>query len=150
MKRIRISIILASLVLTASCNGSHSISEDVATAELALASDDVSATREICDKLVGASSKDNVSATEWARLSLLYMQLNDRTDDPEVVGLAAKCYREAFTVNADSARMFYQNLPVEDDKYVMTLSSIVHSLDNPTDIPADHDLDVTLDSAQTY
>lgn len=150
MKRIRISFVLLAIAFISSCHGSHSISEDVATAELALAANDVTASREICDKLVGDSKNVGISATEWARLSLLYMQLNERTDDPEVIELAAQCYREAFTVNADSARSFYQNLPVEDDKYAMTLASIVHSLDNPSDIPADHDLDVTADSTQTF
>lgn len=146
MKRIHISIILLILAVICSCRSNHSIAEDVATAELALASDDVLATREICDNLVGNAANSGITATEWARLSLLYMQLNERTDDPEVIELAAQCYREAFKTNPDSAHHFYQNLPVEDDKYAMTLASIVHSLDNPSDIPADHDMEVPIDS----
>ena len=146
MKRIHISIILLILAVICSCRSNHSIAEDVATAELALASDDVSATREICDNLVGNATNSGITATEWARLSLLYMQPNERTDDPEVIELAAQCYREAFKTNSDSARHFYQNLPVEDDKYAMTLASIVHSLDNPSNIPADHDMEVPIDS----
>lgn len=148
MKRIHISIILLALIFLISCHESHTISEDVATAELAMSSNDVTTTREICDDLLGNENRDGITATEWARLSILYMQLNERTDDPEVIELAAQCYREAFKVNADSARTFYQNLPVDNDKYAMTLASIVHSLDNPAEIPADHDLDVPTDSIQ--
>lgn len=148
MKLIHITLSIIVLVFMCSCHGDHSISEDVSTAELAMATNDVEATREICDNLFGNEDKSAISATEWARLSILYMQLNERTDDPEVIEYAAQCYREAFRNNADSARIFYENLPVDDDKYVMTLSSIVHSLDNPTEIPADHDLDldVAIDS----
>lgn len=147
MKHIHLLLIAATIIL-AGCHGNHSISEDVATAELAMASNDITATREICDRLVNApqESRNGVSAKEWARLSMLYMQLNERTDDPEVVELAAQCYKEAFKVNSDSAIAYFQNLPVEYDKYAMTLSSIVHSLDNPSDIPTDHDLETEADS----
>lgn len=145
------SCIIAIALACSACHGNHSISEDVATAELAMASDDVSATREICDRLVSRSNdKTSIAAKEWARLSMLYMQLNERTDDPEVVELAAQCYKEAFNVNPDSARAYYQNLPVEYDKYAMTLSTIVHSLDNPSEIPADHDLDAAADTINGF
>lgn len=148
MKLIHITLTIIALAFMCSCHGDHSISEDVATAELAMATNDVEATREICDNLFGKEDKSGISATEWARLSILYMQLNERTDDPEVIEYATQCYREAFKNNPDSARIFYENLPVDDDKYAMTLSSIVHSLDNPTDISTDHDLDVSIDSIQ--
>lgn len=148
MKLIHITLPFIAFTIMCSCHSNHSISEDVATAELAMATNEVEAAREICDNLFGKEDKSGISATEWARLSILYMQLNERTDDPEVIEYASQCYREAFKNNADSARIFYQNLPVDDDKYAMTLSSIVHSLDNPTDIPADHDLDVEGDSIQ--
>lgn len=152
MKYIHIPLSIIAIALSCmSCHDSHSIAEDVATAELALANDDVSATREICDKLVTThEEKSSIAANEWGRLSMLYMQLNERTDDPEVVELAAQCYKEAFKVNPDSASAYYQNLPVEYDKYAMTLATIVHSLDNPTEIPADHDLDVSADTISNY
>lgn len=152
MKYIHLAICVIVIAMScAACHGSHSIAEDVATAELAMASDDVTATREICDRLVNTPHDNtSISAKEWARLSMLYMQLNERTDDPEVVELAAQCYKEAFNVNPDSARAYYQNLPVEYDKYAMTLSTIVHSLDNPSEIPADHDLDAATDTTAGY
>lgn len=151
MKHIHVLLILA-LAMLCSCHGSHSIAENIATAELAMANDDVSATREICDKLINTpmEKRSSISATEWARLSMLYMQLNERTDAPEVVELAAQCYKEAFSTNPDSALSYYQNLPVEYDKYAMTLSSIVLSLNNPSDIPADRDLGTAVDSIPAY
>lgn len=57
-----------------------------------------------------------------------------------------QCFREAYKINADSATAFYKSLPVDQDKYAMTLATIVHTLDNPREIPADHDID--LDSAE--
>jgi hypothetical protein len=122
---------IAAAVIT-SCDSGRPVSDQVAEAEMAMAASDVASTRRICDQILSDSvAKGSITATELARLSILYMQLNELTDDHEAVDLAADCYREAFQANPDSARMFYQELPVGQDKYVMTLSSIVHSMDNP-------------------
>ncbi|MDE5749804.1 MAG: hypothetical protein K2H87_03425, partial [Duncaniella sp.] len=80
---------------------------------------------------------------------ILYMQLNDRTDDHEAVDLAADCYREAYRANADSAAWFYTHLSSDDQKYVMVLASIVHSMDNPKsldDITEDHEFADSIDA----
>lgn len=134
----KLSHLLLPLLATASlvaCDGHHSVSEQVASAEMAMAAEDVVSTRRMCDDILADSvARGSITATELARLSILYMQLNERTDDHEAVDLAADCYREAFRANADSARRFYENLPVDQDKYVMTLASIVHAIDNPRDL----------------
>lgn len=133
LSKLLIPLAAAAMMLTA-C-GSGNISERVSTAEMALAAEDVEMTRKLCDDIMADSvAKGSITATELARLSILYMQLNERTDDHEAVELAANCYREAFKANADSARHFYETLPIEDVKYAMTLSSIVQSMDNPSQI----------------
>ncbi|MCH5327003.1 MAG: hypothetical protein J1E29_07365 [Duncaniella sp.] len=135
-----ISASIATLTLMASCaSGGESLSDKVATAELVMSAEDVVSARRICDDILSDTvTKGTATATELARLSILYMQINERTDDNEAVELAAGCYRDAFQVNADSARWFYDNLPVDQLKYAMMLSSIVHSVDNPTgDYPHD-------------
>ncbi|MCM1163975.1 MAG: hypothetical protein NC339_06990 [Muribaculaceae bacterium] len=132
MKISRLLFILSlTIIVFSSCN-SGNLSERVAAAEMAMAAEDVEMTRKLCDDIMSDSvARGSVTATELARLSILYMQLNERTDDHEAVDLAADCYREAFKANADSARRFYESLPVDEVKYIMTLSSIVHSMDNP-------------------
>lgn len=133
LSKLLIPLAAAAGLLTA-C-GSGNISERVSTAEMAMASEDVEMTRKLCDDIMSDSvAKGSITATELARLSILYMQLHERTDDPEAVELAANCYREAFLANADSARHYYETLPVEDEKYVMTLSSIVRTMDNPSQL----------------
>lgn len=150
MKTYLILPLLLLMAALGSCGHTDSISDDVATAEMALAGEDVATTRHICDKLVGHKDSNGIEATEMARLSILYMELNERTDDPETVELAAQCYRDAFKLNADSARHYYTNLPIELDKYAMTLATLVQSLDNPREIPADHDSQSSLDSIGQY
>ncbi|MFA4053860.1 MULTISPECIES: hypothetical protein [Duncaniella] len=127
---------------TSSCGKGHSVSDQFAAAEIAIADEDMNATRDICNGIMTSAEKEGIEASDYARLSILYMQLNDRTDNPDDIQLAARCYREAFKLNADSAQNFYRTLPVEQEKYAMTLSTIVHALDNPREIPSDHDWEV--------
>lgn len=142
MKSHLITLIIALFTLTTSCGKSGtSIADDMAAAEISIANEDVVATRNLCNGVLSKAAKDGIDASQYARLSILYMQLNDRTDDPSDIEYAVSCYREAFAINADSASAFYSSLPVEQDKYVMTLASIVHTLDNPREIPFDHDSD---------
>lgn len=120
--------------------GNSSISEQVASAEIAFAGDDVAATRRICDEIVGEHTADGaIMATELGRLSILYMQLYDRTDDADALDRATQCYRLAFEQNADSAAYFYSHLPVDQDKYAISLAGLVNSIDNPADISDSHD-----------
>lgn len=132
MHRLIYIIILSAVAIISGCNRTDSSANQVAMAELAMADDDVSATRQICDGIMNDSiAKSGIAATEMARLSILYMQLYERTDDHEAVDLAAECYRESFLINSDSARLFFESLPPDHIKYVMALSSIVSSIDNP-------------------
>lgn len=129
---------LLAFVLTA-CGGS-SVAERVASAEMAFAAEDVASSRRICDRIMGEDVSDGgVTATELCRLSILYMQLYDRTDDADALDLATRCYRSAFSENADSARYFYTHLAVDQDKYVMSLSTLVQSIDNPAGVDCDYE-----------
>lgn len=137
-------LIVSSILLTigaSSCRHGD-IAEQVSAAEMAFASQDVAQTRRICDDIVGKTPHDgSIAATELARLSLLYMQLYDRTDDSDALEQATRCYREAYKTNADSAAYYYSNLPVELDKYAISLSTLVNSIDNPADISDLHSTD---------
>lgn len=135
------SITLSLLLL--SCGKTSTITDDMAAAELAISNEDVVATRDICNGILNRAEKDGIDASQYARLSILYMQLNDRTDNPADIEYAARCYKIAYELSADSAEAYYRSLPVDQEKYVMTLSSIVHTLENPREIPADHDMEIS-------
>lgn len=139
MRRAFLFFIHAVLAMSfVSCRHSD-ISERISAAEMAFASQDVAQTRRICDDIIGKTPHDgSIAATELARLSLLYMQLYDRTDDADALEQATRCYREAYAANADSAAHYYSNLPVELDNYAISLASLVNSIDNPADISDHH------------
>lgn len=140
-----ISIVASGAMLFASCGGSGSIADQISSAELALASENVSATRELCSHILENKDKSGIEAKQMAQLSILYMQMNERSDSQEDVEYAVQCYRDAFSINADSAQAYYRSLPYDQEKYAMTLSTIVHNLDNPQEIPTDHDCDPNVD-----
>lgn len=127
------------LALTVTACGNTPISERVSSAEIAFAGEDVASARRICDEIMGEHDGDGeIAATELARMSVLYMQLFDRTDDADALDLATRCYRSAYEENADSAAYFYAHLPVDQDKYAMSLATLVQSMDNPADISDSH------------
>lgn len=140
-----IGLALSSTFMLASCGESESLADQISSAELALANENVSATRELCSDIFKHKNRGGIEATQMARLSILYMQLNERTDDPNDVEYAVQCFRDAYKINRDSAQSYYSSLPYDQEKYAMTLSTIVHTLDSPRDIPDEHDCDPTGD-----
>ncbi|WP_303030277.1 hypothetical protein [uncultured Duncaniella sp.] len=133
------SLLLTTIILLLTGCNNTPVAERIESAEIAYASEDVASARKICDEITGEHSEDGeITSIELGRLSILYMQLYDRTDDDDALELAERCYREAFVANADSARYFYSHLPVDQDKYAMSLATLVHSIDNPGDISDEH------------
>lgn len=129
---------MTALALT-SCGGSD-VSERISSAEMAYATEDAAVSRRICDEIMDDNSRDsNLTAMQLGRMSILYMQLYDRTDDADALDMATQCYRSAFETDADSATYFYTHLPVDQDKYGMSLTTLVQSIDNPADVSDTHD-----------
>lgn len=121
-------------VFLVSC-GNSDVYERISSAEMAYATEDAASARRICDEILNDDGESNsLTASQYGRMSILYMQLYDRTDDADALEMATRCYRSAYKVNPDSASNFYRNLPVKQVHYGMSLSSIVESTDNPTDI----------------
>lgn len=148
--KILTSVLVSLGVAVASC-GRESIAERVSSAEMAMGAEDVASTRMICDEIMGETAgAGSIEAVELGRLSILYMQLYDRTDDTDAMNQAVKCYRSAFEQNADSAQAFYNRLPVDQEKYAMSLATLVQSIDNPADISDDYTVEENTDNTETH
>lgn len=131
---------VAIAALTLSSCGSSDVAERISSAEMAYATEDAAASRRICDEIMDDNARDScLSAMQLGRMSILYMQLYDRTDDADALEMATQCYRSAYETDADSAAYFYSHLPVEQDKYGMSLTTLVQSIDNPADVSDTHD-----------
>lgn len=134
MKKLITAFFTAIFTLTIACGCSDKATEAanrLAEAQDAIAVNDVDAAIHILHNLNDLKDEKGLTVSQLGRMSILYMQLTDRTDDSDNVDYAVNCYREAFALNPDSARAFYSSLPREDDKYVIMLAGISGNIDNP-------------------
>lgn len=137
MKRLIIYLAAAlALGVASACTQGESVSDRIIAAEDAVSAGDDIAARDLCDRLL-KDDHSPLAVEQLGRMSMVYMRLAEASDDTENIDLAARCFRRAFQLNADSARAFYSSLPHDQDRYVMQLASIVSTLDHPVDIRDD-------------
>lgn len=141
MKHIRISTIFAAtlMLFAASCGGSslssESIEQSIRDAEAAVIAGDMTAAQSAASFFTSDSlSYKNMSATQMARLSMVYMMLADSLDQESNTNHAADLYDMAFKTDSDSAKIFYQGVNQEQMQYVETLSNHSANRANPIDI----------------
>jgi tetratricopeptide (TPR) repeat protein len=134
MKKLREMIIAAAtglLALTAACGPATSTADELSTAEQAIETKHYDAALKICDKLSAMAESQQLSASELARLSIIYMRLSETDNDHDCVGQATQTYLRAYAANADSARAFYAALPLDMSAYVEMMASLSQALTSP-------------------
>lgn len=130
---------VAALALLCGCSQGQSVSERIVAAADAVSQGDNMAARDLCDRVLrqDRDASSPLAVEQLGRLSMLYMRLAEASDDTENIGLAVRCYRRAFEINADSARAFCSSVPQGEVGMAMQLASIVGTLDHPADIRDD-------------
>ena len=128
-------MLLTGLTCLWSCSGAKDQADErLEAAEAAVNRGDMATAESLADAVT--ENDGNLSVDRLGRLSILYMKIGElATDNSDYVAKASRCYRSAFELNADSARVFYTDVDTDDVPYVMTLSLIVSSADNPTAMP---------------
>lgn len=110
------------------CSGASSFEKDLQQAEIAITNGDMRAAESIVAHITKNGSKiTGIPVNQLGRLSLIYMQLADSTNQSENVGLATQCYNQAYQNDADSAEMFYLSVPPEHTRYTMMLQALSNS-----------------------
>lgn len=125
-------ISLSVAAVLASCSGSSAASL-AQEAQEALDSGDAAQAHALCDKAMTAADAKQLSASQLAQISLIYMKIadNDIHDDGETVGLAVNAYERAMEVSPDSALLYYSSVDYNDTRHVKTLLSVVRGLELP-------------------
>lgn len=134
MKHTLISIITAATITLGACTSAVNAEAELQNAEMAVARGDMTAAGSVAKHLSDDKNLSGLSATQIARLSIIYMQIADSADIDANVATAANLYRKAYAANRDSAEAFYTALPSEMVQYSMILSNIVETQDHPLDI----------------
>lgn len=138
---------LTALTILASCGrGSAPASDAIREAEAATALGDMEAARSVAMKITD-ENLSQLSASELARLSLVYMQIADSTDRENSIASATDLYRRAFEADPDSAQAYYSELGPDYYPYVALLKTLTGKIDNPYNPLADsidHETDAAL------
>lgn len=131
-------VVLLSLVF-ASC-AQMSVEETICEIEQMVTAESYVSTKDVADGLLRETATQ-LTAAEYCRISIVYMKLAEIADEDENIALATQCYRNAFDSDPDSAKLFYDALPLEETAYAEMLNALVGSIDNPQDIPSDEPID---------
>jgi len=95
--------------------GGDAVDAGIAEAERALAAGDYATAQSLCDDITPADNGlTDMRASQLGRLSIIYLKLDERTDDGSNAERATRCYRAAFKVDPDSASIFYRHLPPQE------------------------------------
>lgn len=124
--------ILLTLVLI-SCSTTHKDNtEAISEAETLVDTHDYSEALTICNNIIADTIDSQMSASQWGRLAIIYMQLAEVVTEDENTALALKCYRKAFAVDSDSAAIYFENIDIASHAH--TLNMLSTSLDSPIDL----------------
>lgn len=137
------SLLLISLfgIMMPACGGSsaEAVDQSIRQAEDALARGDMQVAESVSSKILGTGNETGLTATQLARLSMVYMQLADGTSNSDYTGRANDLYRKAYDADADSAAAYYNNVSPDLQQHVELLSKLNAPEGNPLDPYADHD-----------
>lgn len=121
--------VAAMAALLSACS-SHTGSDTLYRAEMAIEKGDFAGAKALCDKAMEA---EDLRGTELARASLVYIKVADNasTDDGETMGLAVNAYERALEADPDSVGLFLSRVDADDTRHVKMLLNIVHGLELP-------------------
>ena len=139
LNRLLTYFITACLTTIASaCSGisADNVEQMIREAESAVANGDMTAAQSVAAHLTDDSNLQNLSATQAARLSMIYMQMAETLDNTDNANsdMATDLYDKAFQINPDSAPAYYSSVEPEMYQYVETLSARSTHRSNPVDM----------------
>ncbi|MDE5799421.1 MAG: hypothetical protein K2H74_00175 [Paramuribaculum sp.] len=151
MQRLYYLLIATILLLTASCSlTSGEVVDNLRDAEQAIARGDMKAAQSAGDYILGDENFSGLSASQLARLSMVYMQLADSVDQTSNIRKAADLYDRAQSLDADSAAEVYNNLPPDQLQYYAAMSEYSANRKSPVSLDSlpeeDEAMELNLDT----
>lgn len=128
-----------SILALSACTGRNSFDSELRTAETAIAEGDMQAALSVAAHLAGRADTARLSATELARLSMVYIRLAEHPDGTEMAANAVNSYIKAYETDPDSARIYFESLSPEQVPTAEFLYHLVTSGDADYDT-GDHEM----------
>lgn len=125
-RKFKIGAAVAAILLTAACSQitREEIETSLREAEMSVASGDMEVATSVGRHLMSDDNVKHLSATDLARLSVMYMQMADNGNADENTDVASDLYNKAMAVSADSVSAYFQSLPSDKMQYVDMLQAI--------------------------
>lgn len=115
----------ATAAIMAACTP-QSTESQLRQAEDAIIAGNITAATSVARHLTTPEAMQKLSATQAARLSLVYMQIADSTDYDSNIATAVELYRHAMHTGPDSAHHYFQSIPSDKIPHLIILQNISH------------------------
>lgn len=122
-------VVALAMMLSACHSASDSADADIASAEEAMAYERTDEALAIAEALL--NSGDSLTASQYGRLSMIYMRAAESVDAETNTTQAYQCYTAAYSVDADSAAAWYSNVSADDQRFLQMLSQLKNLMDDP-------------------
>lgn len=135
-----IHILLFSLIITAltACGGKGDDDIDyIAEVETALDSSQYDNARKLLDEHFADTMIDNLSASQYARLSIVCMRMRDVSDETDTWAWAQRAgdmYGRAIKADSAQAEEFYAKIPAERVEYVQVMRALYYGPQQHSDM----------------
>ena len=133
-------LILTCVFLLTACGGGVD-SNKVAEIEQMIAAKDYESAQSISDGIVDNNDLKAIQVYDLCKLSICYAKLSDVQQQEDNMAKAAKCFKAATEMNADSVAAFITELPLEDVQYAMLIKTLTGSIGAPINIEDEIDLE---------
>ncbi len=128
-RRIMSGCVVMLAAMMCSCNNAAGIDDSLRQAEAAITEGDVTVAKSVAEKLGEDENLTDMSASQLARLSIVYMELADGDGNRDLAANAADCYRRAYQADKDSADAYYRSLTDERASTAGLLQHLVSAAD---------------------
>lgn len=116
------------LLALAAC--SQAVNDPLEPALSAMRSHDYEAAVEAIEQL-DVDTTTTLDVAQLGRLSIIYMKLSEVKDVDVNTAMATRCYTTAMWIDADSARSFYNSLPIDESQYVEVMQQLNGIISTP-------------------
>lgn len=144
----KLFLILISILTLTACSESVDTNK-VSAIEQFIDDKNYESAQDICDDIADDANLKEISINDLCRLSLAYAKLAEKSKEDANMSMATKCYREAMSINADSAAAFFAEIPVEDMQFSEMLKTLSGAIDSPCDI-SDRDYEDCIDDEHQH
>lgn len=135
-----ISIIIALLLIFVSCNQDQKY-DNLVLAEEYLSTGQYEQAQTECDLFINEKPLVEFTTYQLTQLSIMYMKLAERLNEETNIATATKCFLTANDINRDSVSEYISSLPVEDERHMNMLQTLLYGINTPDSIAVAYDID---------